>query len=65
MSLSIEQMGSAQPGCRDQCAHCRAQELIRAGLELVLAGRRVKVRGQRGNGREAVELTRTLDPDSW
>ena len=39
------------------------QELIRTGLELVLGGRGVEVRGQAGNGREAIELTRKLDPD--
>jgi DNA-binding NarL/FixJ family response regulator len=39
------------------------QELIRTGLELVLAGRGIEVRGQAGNGREAIELTRQLDPD--
>jgi DNA-binding NarL/FixJ family response regulator len=39
------------------------QELIRTGLELVLGGRGIEVRGQAGNGREAIELTRQLDPD--
>ena len=39
------------------------QELIRTGLELVLGGRGIEVRGQAGNGREAIELTRHLDPD--
>jgi DNA-binding NarL/FixJ family response regulator len=29
----------------------------------VLGGRGVEVRGQAGNGREAIELTRKLDPD--
>ena len=39
------------------------QELIRSGLELVLGGRGVEVRGQCSNGREAIELTGKLDPD--
>ena len=39
------------------------QELIRSGLELVLGGRGVEVRGQCSNGREAIEQTGKLDPD--
>ena len=39
------------------------QELIRTGLELVLGGGGVDVLGQAGNGREAIGLTRKLDPD--
>lgn len=39
------------------------QELIRTGLELVLRGRGIEVRGQVGNGREAIELTQKCDPD--
>jgi chemotaxis response regulator CheB len=31
--------------------------------ELVLGGRGIEVRGQAGNGRETIELTRQLDPD--
>jgi DNA-binding NarL/FixJ family response regulator len=39
------------------------QELVRTGLELVLGGRGIEVRARTGNGRQAVELPRQLDPD--
>lgn len=38
------------------------QELVRSGLELVLAARGCKVVGSAADGREAVQLTRELSP---
>jgi DNA-binding NarL/FixJ family response regulator len=39
------------------------QDLVRSGLEMVLAARGVDVVGLAGNGREAVELARRARPD--
>jgi YesN/AraC family two-component response regulator len=39
------------------------QELVRSGLELVLAARGCSVIGSATNGREAIELVRRSKPD--
>jgi DNA-binding NarL/FixJ family response regulator len=39
------------------------QELVRGGLRLMLEARGVRVLAEAAHGREAVELTRRLDPD--
>src|SRR5215218_161080 len=39
------------------------RELIRSGPEVVVGDRRIDVRGQAGNGREAIELMAELVPD--
>jgi DNA-binding NarL/FixJ family response regulator len=43
---------------------CRSPTVsVRSGPELVLSGRGIDVRGQAGNGREAIVLMPELDPD--
>ena len=39
------------------------QELVRGGLRLMIEARGVQVLGEAAHGRQAVELTRRLDPD--
>jgi DNA-binding NarL/FixJ family response regulator len=39
------------------------QDLVRSGLRLVLEGRGIEVRGEAGDGREAVEVARKEIPD--
>jgi DNA-binding NarL/FixJ family response regulator len=39
------------------------QELVRGGIRYMLEARAVEVLGEAANGREAVQLTRQLDPD--
>jgi DNA-binding NarL/FixJ family response regulator len=39
------------------------QELVRGGLRLMIEARGVEVLGEAEHGRQAVELTRRLDPD--
>jgi DNA-binding NarL/FixJ family response regulator len=39
------------------------QDLVRSGLSLVLEARGIEVRGEAGNGREAVELVERTTPD--
>jgi DNA-binding NarL/FixJ family response regulator len=39
------------------------QDLVRSGLRLVLEGRGIEVRGEAGDGREAVEVARREGPD--
>jgi DNA-binding NarL/FixJ family response regulator len=43
---------------------CRSPTVsVRSGPELVFGGRGIDVRGQAGNGREAIVLMGELDPD--